>query len=139
MRLPPGTWIEHEEFSNRVRKGDFEGALDLYRGVLFPQDLYADWSVWERERLGQRYLQALLGAAGRALESGHPREALALARRALAQEPWQEQATRIGMEACLALDDRAGALRLYRALVKCLREDLDIEPGEALQAFYRSI
>ncbi len=139
LRLPPGTWIEHEEFSDRVRKGDFEEALELYGGVLFPQDLYADWSVWERERLGQRYLQALLGAAGHALDSGRYREALALARKALAQEPWQEQATRIGMEACLALGDRAGALRLYRALAKRLREDLDIEPGEALQAFYRNI
>jgi len=45
----------------------------------------------------------------------------------------------VGMEACLAMGDRAGALRLYLTLADRLQEDLDIEPGAELRAFYQSI
>ena len=126
-------------FAELVRQGEFEKALELYGGRLFPQDPYADWAVWERERLAQRYLQALLGAAKNALNEDRPDDALMLARKALKLDPWQEQATRLGMEAYLALGDRAGALRLYQALAVRLQEDLAIEPGEELRAFYRRI
>ncbi len=93
LRLPEGTRIEHEEFDRRVRRRDFKGALELYRGVLVPRDLYADWAVWERERLALHYLQALLGASGNALAAGRPDEALTLARRLkedLGIEPGEE-------------------------------------------------
>lgn len=139
LHLPPDSWVEHEVFAELVRQGEFEKALELYGGRLFPQDPYADWAVWERERLAQRYLQALLGAAKNALNEDRPDDALMLARKALKLEPWQEQATRLGMEAYLALGDRAGALRLYQALAVRLQEDLAIEPGEELRAFYRRI
>ncbi len=139
LRLPPGSWVEHEAFTEAVRQGAYEKALKLHGGRLFPQDPYADWAVWERERLAQRYLQALLGAAENALADNRPDDALLLTRKALKQEPWQEQATRLGMEACLSMGDRAGALRLYRALANRLQEDLGIEPGAALRSYYRGI
>ena len=139
LQLPPGSWVEHEVFTDSVRRGAYEKALALYGGRLFPQDPYADWAVWERERLSQHYLQALVGAAENALKDDRPDDALVLARNALKLEPWQERATRLGMEACLALRDRAGALRLYQDLAKRLRTELDIAPGEELQAYYRAI
>jgi len=139
LRLPPGSWVEHEVFTELVRQGAYDEALELYRGRLFPQDPYADWAVWDRERLAQRYLQALLGAAENALADNRPDDALMLARKALKLEPWQEQATRLGMEACLVMGDRAGALRLYRTLAQRLQEELGIEPGEELRAFYARV
>lgn len=139
LRLPPGSWVAHEAFADLVRRGRYDEALALYRGPLFAQYPYADWAVWERERLAQAYLRALLGAAESALAHDQPQRALTLARQALTLEPWQEQATRLGMEACLALGDRAAALRLYRALADRLQEDLGVEPGEELRAFYNGI
>ncbi len=139
LHLPPGSWVEHEVFEEQVQRGAFQEAVALYRGKLFPQDPYADWAVWERERLAQSYLRALLGASRDALAANRPAEALALARQALKLEPWQEQATRLGMEACLAMGDRTGALRLYRALAERLQKELGIEPGADLRAFYRKI
>ena len=38
-------------------------ALDLYRGDLLEEDLYADWAIVERERVRERYLDALLELA----------------------------------------------------------------------------
>lgn len=115
----------------------YEQALALYQGDLFPRDRYADWAVWERERLALAYLHALLAAGEIALSERKPQQALKLAQKALAQEPWQEQAVRIGMEACALLRDRATALRLYRNLAERLSADLNIEPGPALQTLYR--
>jgi DNA-binding SARP family transcriptional activator len=139
LAIAAGQWVEHEVLTKLVRQGAYDDALELYQGRLFPKDPYADWAVWDRERLAQRYLQALLGAAENALADNRPDDALMLARKALKLEPWQEQATRVGMEACLAMGDRAGALRLYRKLAQRLQEDLSIEPGEALRAFYGQV
>ena len=139
LLLPPGSWVAHEAFSNLVRQKKYDEALGLYQGPLFAQEPYADWAVWERERLNQSHLRALLGAAEQALTQNKPQRALSLARQALELEPWQEQATHLGMEACLAMGDRTGALRLYRALAVRLQQELGIEPGEALQMFYRDI
>jgi DNA-binding SARP family transcriptional activator len=139
LHLPPGSWVAHEAFVDWARQGAFEQALAIYHGPLFAQEPYADWAIWERERLAQHYLRVLLGASEQALSDNRPQDALMLARKALVLEPWQEQATRFGMEAYLALNDRAGALRLYRTLAKRLQEELGIEPDETLQAFYRQI
>ena len=43
------------------------------------------------------------------------------------------------MRACVALNDLAGARRLYLALEKALREDLGTAPQEELQTLYRSL
>lgn len=45
----------------------------------------------------------------------------------------------LAMQACIALNDRAGALRLYRDLEQTLRRDLDIVPQAELQDLYRAI
>ncbi|RME82529.1 MAG: hypothetical protein D6775_10655 [Caldilineae bacterium] len=139
LRLPPGTWVEHEVFIDLVQRGAFEEALALYQGELFSQYPYADWAIWEQERLGQYYLRALLGASEQALAANQPERALQWARAALEQEPWQEQAVRLGMEACLVLGDRAGALRMYKDLEERLRAELGIGPGKQLSEYYRQI
>ena len=139
LHLSPGAWIDFQAFTDQVVQGDYEQALILYEGELLPAHRYADWAIWERERLAQRYLQALLAAAEAALVEGQAQRALLLARKALVQEPWQEQAVHIGMEACILLHDRAGALRLYQTLAQRLATDLGIEPEAELQELYRLI
>jgi len=136
LHLPPGAWIDFQAFTDLVTLGDYEQALILYEGELLPAHRYADWAIWERERLAQRYLQALLAVAEASLADGRAQQALELARKALAQEPWQEQAVHIGMEACILLHDRAGALRLYQTLARRLATDLGIEPEAELKELY---
>ncbi len=57
----------------------------------------------------------------------------------MAIEPWQESTVQIGMNACLALNDRAGAIRLYRTMEHRLRDDLGVAPQAALRDFFRSL
>lgn len=57
----------------------------------------------------------------------------------MADEPWQEQAVLLGMQACVQLGKKADALRLYRALEKVLSSELDVEPQLELQALYHTL
>jgi len=139
LRLPPGSWVDLEEFAQHVEAGEWEEALSLYQGEPLPEDRYADWAVLPREQGLRLYMEALLGAARQRLEAGRFREALEACHRALDLDSWQEQAVLMGMRACVALGDRAGALRLYVNLERTLREELGIRPQKELQEFYRSL
>lgn len=139
LRLPAGSWVDWEVFEACCQRGEWETALSLYRGEFLPEYRYADWAIAPRERLNLRYQQALLEAARARLAAGRPAEALDACRRLVALEPWHEEAVLLGMRACVALNDRPGACRLYLALEKALREDLDTAPQEELRAFYRSL
>jgi DNA-binding SARP family transcriptional activator len=130
--------VDFETFDQHVQQEQWQEAISLYHGDLFPNALYADWAVAPRESLIQLYLRALLAMAQDQLPA-NPQETLGACRRVLAREPWQEQAVLLGMRACLALNDRAGALRLYRKLASALERDLSTEPQEELQALYRSL
>ena len=139
LRLPPGSRVDCEAFEQHIQDEEWEAAVALYQGELFPGDRYADWAAAQRERLMQCCVRALLALARERLKAGRPQEALGDCRRILEIEPWQENAVLIGMQAGLALNDRAGALRLYLALERTLREELGIAPQENLQRLYQTL
>ncbi|MGQ9600607.1 MAG: tetratricopeptide repeat protein [Anaerolineae bacterium] len=140
LHLPPGSWLDYEAFEQQVRGGDWLAAVALYQGELLPGDRYADWAAAPRERLARLFVDAALALARDALAGGQPREALAVVRHILAIDPWHEAAVLVGMRACLARDDRAGALRLYRDLEQqALCQDLDLIPQAELQQLYHSL
>lgn len=139
LRLPPGSWLDYEAFAQHCREGQWQQAAALYQGELFPEDRYADWAAAPRQRLAQQFLAVSLALAGQELAAGRPQDALAAARRGLEVEPWQENLALIAMKACIALHDRAGALRLYHDLERALRRDLGIVPQIELQDLYRAI
>jgi DNA-binding SARP family transcriptional activator len=139
LYLPPGSKVDFRTFERHIQKEEWEAALAIYRGDLFQSDQYADWAVAPRERLRRLYLRALLVVAHRHDQAGRHREALDLCRHILEIEPWQEDAVLIGMKACLAFKDRAGALRMYRELERTLREELGAAPQTELQKLYESL
>ncbi|HEY66873.1 MAG TPA: tetratricopeptide repeat protein [Thermoflexia bacterium] len=136
LHLPAGSSVDFEIFEEHIRNEEWEAALALYRGDLFPGDRYADWAAAPRERLRQEAMRASLAVARRRLEDGHAEAALDACRRALELEPWQEEAVLLGMQACIVLNDRAGAIRLYLDLERRLREEVGIEPQEDLRRLY---
>jgi DNA-binding SARP family transcriptional activator len=146
LQLPPGSTVDFEEFGRRLTQalatqelGPLTQALSLYSGELFPIDRYANWAAAPREHQAQLELRGMLALASLYLSAGQPQQALDVCRRIHEREPWLEDAVLIGMQACLALKDRPGALRLYRALESTLREDLGISPREDLRALAASL
>ncbi len=153
LRLPPGSTVDFEHFEQAVSEAlaDAPGpsspaltaalseALNLYQGDLFPPDRFAEWAVARRERLAELHLAGRLALARVQLTAGQPRAALDHCRRLLAADPWREDAALTAMQACLALGDRPGALRLYLDLEGALRTDLQLAPRADLQAVAASL
>ncbi len=139
LHLPPESSVDFTAFENDCQHGEWEDAIAIYRGDFLPEYLYAGWAAAPRLRLQQQYQHALLQIAEKKLADGLFLECLDACRRVLAIEPWQEQAVLLGMRACIALNDRASARRLYRSLEKTLQEDLRTDPQEELQELYKSL
>jgi len=139
LELPPGSEVDLDVFERQVSTGEWESALSTYAGDLFPDDLYADWATLTRERLRRLYMRALYGAARARQEAGNMQGALDCCLRILEADPWQEDAVLLGMQAYLALGDRASALRLYKDLERTLREELNTAPQPSLQRLYRDL
>jgi DNA-binding SARP family transcriptional activator len=139
LHLPPGSWIDFTAFWQYLQARDWKAAVAVYAGELFPSDRYADWAAAPRERLIQGFIRAARMVARTRLERHEFNAALEACRRVLALEPWQEEAVLLGMQACVGLNDRAGALRLYCDLESSLAEALGVEPQPELQQFYQSL
>lgn len=139
LTLPAGSWLDLEAFELHCRRAEWEEALALYAGELLPDYRYADWTFVRRERLALLHQKALWRAAEGRLADGQPAEALDACRRLLALEPWHEAAVLLGMRACAALGDLAGARRLYRNLAATLRAELNTDPQAELQAYYHAL
>ncbi len=137
--LPPDSWVDLDAFEARCRNGEWEEALALYGGDLLTDYTYADWALAPRERLALFYQRALLAVAEARLTDGQFAQALDACRRLLAVEPWHEQAVLLGMRACVALNDLAGARRLYLKIEKILLDELDTTPQAELRSYYRSL
>lgn len=137
--LPPGSQVDFEVFETLIGKQDWKGALQVSRGEPFAGDVYHDWAQWKRERLRVLGQKALLAAAGQSLEAGDASQALEYCQLVLVDEPWQEQATLLGMRACMQLKDRPGALRLYASLAQCLLEEFSLQPMQPIQELHRDI
>ncbi len=139
LRLPIGSSVDFEAFEQQVCNEQWAAALLIYGGDLFPDDLYADWAAAPRERLSQLRLRILSIQGQLELNSGQPAAALDLCRQALAIEPWHEPVVLIAMRACLALNDRPGAIRLYHALEQTLQSEFGLTPLPELRDLYAAI
>jgi DNA-binding SARP family transcriptional activator len=146
LQLPPGSTVDFEQLTNQLTQAistqnlqSLTEALAVYPDELFPLDRHADWAAPRREYLTQLELRGLLALGKLYLEANQPQEALEVCRRLLARDPWQEDAVLIAMRACQGLNDRAGALRLYRDLEHGLRQDLHLSPRADLKALAEAL
>ena len=145
LHIPPGSTVDFVQFERAISSAftaphdELDRALALYAGVLFPLDRYADWSAGPRERLANLYLRGLLYLAKQYFEGQCPQQALDYCDRITAEDHWNEEATKLAMLACLALDDRTGALRRYETLKRALRHDLRLAPRADLRELAEAI
>lgn len=132
-------WLDVHEFEDTLdRTGAGEPceararllrhAVELYRGDLL-EGVYDDWTVFERERLRLRYLDALERLIRHHDARGEWTQAAAYAQRLLASDPLREHVHRTVIRCHLALGDRAAALRQFETCARLLRQELGAEPG----------
>lgn len=130
LRLPPTSSVDIADFRAALvrQPAVLDGAIALYRGDLFPEELYAEWAAADREELAQAYHGALLARARLRLASDDSDGAIADSRTLLRRDPCHEEATLVAMQAAQRKGDRPAALRFYRALQQALDTDFGIAP-----------
>lgn len=96
-------------------------AIELYQGDLLSGISEGEWLFIERQRLHVRFVAAAIRTGELLLAHDRVDEAIGVASRTIAIEPWSEPAHRILVTAHLQRSDRAAA---HRAMQRC-REALD--------------
>lgn len=89
----------------------YDRAIETHGGELLADQPAEGWLEHARDRMRRLHLRAVLRAGQLRLAAGEPGRADDLAGRALAIEPWSEEAYRIRVGALLARGDAAGAQR----------------------------
>ena len=110
-------------------------AVSLYRGELLPS-CYDDWILPERERLNDRFQQALERVIELLEAQRDYRVAITYAQRLLRYNPLHEATYRRLMEYYAAVGNRAEALRVYQTCVGVLQRELDVEPSASTRQLY---
>lgn len=135
LLLPAGSSIDFEHYEQQLTAGLQKGdcgaltrILDQYPAILFPHDRYASWTAVERDRLLLLRQSALAAVGGWFLATGRAAAARQCADDILQNDPWNEDAVLLAMHACLALQDRPGALRRYAVYKRRLYRDLHLPP-----------
>jgi DNA-binding SARP family transcriptional activator len=113
-------------------------AVDLYAGDLL-QGTYDEWLADERERLRQRYLQALERLVELLEARGDLAAATGRAERLLREDPLREPTYQVLMRLHDARGDRARAVGVYHACAATLARELGVEPSAATRRAYAAL
>lgn len=115
-----------------------EQAAALYRGELLP-GVDGEWVESEREDLARVHLEILGALVRRLLLDGDHRQAIEVARRAVAADPLREPAHRDLLRALAADGRRTEALRHFGELERLLADELGVAPDEESRRLADSI
>ncbi|HXF64191.1 MAG TPA: BTAD domain-containing putative transcriptional regulator, partial [Caldilineaceae bacterium] len=109
-----------------------EEAIELYQGDFAEDLLEGEWHHVYRASLLQSYLEALLALGGLHTRAGRYEQAIAAYRRALAKDPYLEEAHHELIGCYARLNKRSQALRQYDTLTAALAE-LNATPSPETQ------
>jgi len=114
-------------------------ACGLYKGD-YMEGSDAEWCMLDRERLRERYLDALETLANLYTEQGELHQAIKVYQNILVHDQYREPAYR-GLILCYyRLGDRASAIRQYQNCAAILRDELSLSPApETTKLFLKII
>jgi DNA-binding SARP family transcriptional activator len=142
VRFGEPVWIDVDELEQGIADDDLsvvEKALALYRGVLCPDDPYAELLESRRRALHDRFVDASLRVAAGAIAAGDDDRALGCLRRVVELEPACEEAHRQLMRLLARRGRKHEALRQFTACSKALRDHLGSEPSAMTRALHGSV
>jgi DNA-binding SARP family transcriptional activator len=117
----------------------YETAIELYRGDYLVEDLYEDWTMFERERLISAYLDMLDRLAKYYRDSGRYHDSIQACYRLLQKDPCFESAYRLSMECYAQLGLITRASEQYRMCEHVLGLRHGMEPSEETRHAFRSM
>ena len=150
FHLTPDIRLDVEEFERKLNLAHStadpalrlqlqEEAIALYADDYLVSDPYADWLQTERDRLRERFFNALLGVSELYAEGGHYADAITACRRMLARDEVRENAYQALMRYQAESGDSAGALLTYERCRTILSEELGADPSPLTQQLHQRI
>src|SRR5918995_4348919 len=129
------------EKDSRMREAaiEYEKAVELYRGDYLIEDLYEDWTMVERERLANAYMDVLDRLAIHYMEVGQHQESIRVCYRILEKDRCHEDSYRLLMRCYARLGLWERALRQYRLCERILSQEYGMNPSPKTQALYESL
>jgi predicted ATPase/DNA-binding SARP family transcriptional activator len=138
-------WLDVQAFDQHMRLGEYEQAIDLYRGD-FLQGFYLrdsaqfeDWARQERERCRKLFESGLHKLVEDYLHKRLYPKAIGYARQLLQSNPLDETAHRNLMLLLVSDGQRNAALAQYEQCCKLLVTELGLEPEAVTTALYQQI
>jgi DNA-binding SARP family transcriptional activator len=137
----------HYEEGRRLEKegrardaaAEYEKAIELYRDDYLVEDLYEDWTMVERERLSNAYMDMLGRLAAHYYETEHYQESLQGCYRILEKDRCHEDSYRLLMRCYTRLSLRERAMRQYRLCERILKQEYGTAPTSETQVLYASL
>jgi DNA-binding SARP family transcriptional activator len=117
----------------------YESAISLYRGEYLVEDLYEDWTMVERERLSNAYIDMLGRLAHYYSERGEHQQSIRACYRVLEKDRCHEESYRLLMRSYSRLGLRGRALRQYRLCERILRQEYGSAPSPETRALCLSL
>jgi DNA-binding SARP family transcriptional activator len=141
-------WVDALEFEHLcstltknqdVRIASLEEALALYKGDLLPDDLYAEWTLTQRESLRRQHRDASLVLSTLYRDARQYDRIFPLLSPLLVYDKADEPVHRELMRAYALAGRRHDALRQYQTCVEALASELDLAPEPETSALYTQI
>ena len=150
FRPHPDIWLDVDEFEEKLDQAERNSnndesqqllldAIALYQDDYLSSVPYADWAQAERERLRERFFNALLKLAASYARQRAFRDAIATCRRILAKDPMRENAYQALMHYQAESGDSASALLTYERCRTVLGEELGADPSPITQELHGRI
>ena len=134
-----GRCLQREEGKMSHAAAHYERAISLYRGEYLVEDLYEDWTMVERERLSNAYIDMLGRLALYYSQTDQHQESIRACYRVLEKDRCHEESYRLLMRSYAQLGLRGRALRQYRLCERILRQEYGSAPSAQTQALCRSL
>ncbi|MBC8044156.1 MAG: tetratricopeptide repeat protein [Rhizobacter sp.] len=121
-----------------VRRSQYEKAISIYAGEFLKEDLYEEWSAYERETLKEFYLTALRTLAEDDARHGRIDAALVQTQQLLATDPTDEAAYDFALALLTTHHRLADAKKLYKRCVAAFQKEYGTPPPVRLQHYLGS-
>jgi DNA-binding SARP family transcriptional activator len=118
---------------------EYEKAIELYRDDYLIEDLYEDWTMVERERLANAYMDLLGRLAVHYMEVGQHQESIRACYRVLEKDRCHEDSYRLLLQCYAHLGLRARALHQYRMCERILGQEYGASPSPETRALYLKV
>jgi len=137
LRYEQGRRLEKTDRTKAA--AEYERAVELYRGEYLLEHLYEDWTMVERERLSNAYLDILERLAEYYQETEQLQESIRICYRILQKDRCHENCHVVLTEAYALLGSYGRALHQYRLFKGVLKSTYDTEPSVEAQKRFEKI